>query len=234
MVKVRVRLAAALLPLVACCIFGCGQKGPAPAAAGASSAEPSQTATSLAVTPASTTRINQKTSKPIDPMVVLHTSAGDITLRLFAEKAPRTVDNFLTTYVQRSFYDQTIFHHVEPGVMLIAGGFTADFEAKPTRAPIYNESNNRLSNRRGTVAMIRDPDAPHTATSQFFINLADNAQLDWQSADAEDVPGYCVFGEITHGMEVVDRIAQLPTHAHEQFAKVPSPSVVIASVERLQ
>jgi cyclophilin family peptidyl-prolyl cis-trans isomerase len=231
---VRFTLIAALVPLAASTLIGCSRKSADQPAVQGEAASAPQAAGSVAVTPASATRVNQKSPKPIDPMVVLHTSAGDITLRLFADQAPRTVENFLTAYAQRGFYDQTIFHHVEPGVMLIGGGYAANFEAKPTRAAIYNESNNRLSNRRGTVAMIREPDAPHSATSQFFINLADNAQFDWQSTEAEDVPGYCVFGEVTHGMDVVDRIAQLATSSHAQFSSVPSPTVAITSVDRLQ
>src|SRR5262249_5314370 len=154
--------------------------------------------------------------------------------QLLAERAPRTVENFLRNYAERGFYDQTIFHHAEPGVMLIAGGYTSNLERKPVRAPIYNESRNGQSNRRGTVAMIRDADAPHSATSEFFINLADNPDLDFKSSDEEDVPGYCVFGEIIAGMEIVDHIAQLPTTSQGDFQKIPSPAVAITSVERLQ
>jgi peptidyl-prolyl cis-trans isomerase A (cyclophilin A) len=165
---------------------------------------------------------------------VLHTTLGDITLQLFAEKAPRTVENFLTNYAQRGFYDQTIFHHHEPGVMLIAGGYTTDLERKPARSPIYNESRNGVSNRRGTIAMIRDPETPHSATSEFFFNLADNESFDFKKADEEDLPGYCVFGEVKQGMDVVDRIAQLSTVAKGDFTKVPSPAVSIVSVQRLQ
>jgi peptidyl-prolyl cis-trans isomerase A (cyclophilin A) len=172
--------------------------------------------------------------KPIDPMVVLHTSQGDVTIKLYSEKAPRTVENFLRGYAERGFYEQTIFHHVEPGQMLIAGGYTADLQRKPARAPIYNESRHGLSNLRGTIAMIRDADAPHTATSEFFINLADNPDFDFKATDEDDVPGYCVFGEVVKGMDVIDRIAQLPTASLGDFAKVPSPPVTIAGVERLQ
>jgi peptidyl-prolyl cis-trans isomerase B (cyclophilin B) len=171
---------------------------------------------------------------PVDPVVVLHTTAGDIKLQLFAEKAPQTVENFLSTYLSRGFYNETIFHHVEPGSMLIGGGYTAELEPKPVRTPIYNESRNGLTNRPGTVAMIRDPDLPHSATSQFFINLAENADLDFKASDNEDVLGYCVFGEVVEGMDVVHRIAQLPTTAQGEFEKIPSPIVAIRSVERLR
>jgi len=172
--------------------------------------------------------------KPIDPMVVLHTSQGDVTIKLFQDKAPRTVENFLRGYAERGYYEQTIFHHVEPGQMIIAGGYTADMQRKPARAPIYNESRNGLSNRRGTIAMIRDAEAPHSATSEFFINLADNPDFDFKTTDENDVAGYCVFGEVVQGMDIIDRIAQLPTSTLGDFAKVPSPPVTIAKVERLQ
>jgi len=181
--------------------------------------------------PGSTARPDD--SQSADPLVVLHTTQGDITLQLFAEKAPRTVENFLRGYAERGFYDQTIFHHVERSRMLIAGGYTSELARKPTRAPIYNESRNGLSNRRGTIAMIRETDAPHSATSEFFVNLTDNPEFDFKTSEEDDVPGYCVFGEIVTGMDVVDRIAQLPTAPRGDFPKLPSPSVSIVSVQRL-
>jgi peptidyl-prolyl cis-trans isomerase A (cyclophilin A) len=215
---------------------GCGKKSAESPSTNSESAtaEPSEVATNAVVTPTSATRVAPPRAKPVDPMVVLHTTLGDITLQLFAEKAPRTVENFLTNYAQRGFYDQTIFHHHESGVMLIAGGYTAELERKSTRSPIYNESRNGISNRRGTIAMIRDPEAPHSATSEFFFNLADNETFDFKKADNEDLPGYCVFGEVKQGMDVVDRIAQLSTVAKGDFTKVPSPAVSIVSVQRLQ
>src|SRR5439155_21819336 len=101
-------------------------------------------------------------------------------------------------------------------------------------APIYNESRNGLSNRRGTVAMIREPEAPHSATSEFFVNLTDNPDFDFKSSEDDDIPGYCVFGEIISGMDVVDRIAQLPTAVNGDFPKLPSPAVSIVTVQRVQ
>jgi len=230
-----VRLTLVLAAVLIACP-GCGKKtAESPMASGETiAATKSQVAANAVVTPISATRPAPQRPKPVDPMVVLHTSLGDITLQLFAEKAPRTVENFLTNYAQRGFYDQTIFHHHEPGVMLIAGGYTAEFERKPARSPIYNESRNGISNRRGTIAMIRDPETPHSATSEFFFNLADNEDLDFKKSDDEDLPGYCVFGEVKQGMDVVDRIAQLSTVAKGDFTKVPSPAVSIVSVQRLQ
>jgi cyclophilin family peptidyl-prolyl cis-trans isomerase len=171
---------------------------------------------------------------PVDPTAVIRTTHGDITLRLFQGKAPRTVENFLRNYAERGYYNETIFHHVEPGQMLIGGAYTASFESKPARAAIYNESRNGLSNRKGTIAMIREPDAPHSATSEFFINLADNAHLDCPADDAEESFGYCVFGEVIGGMDVVERIAKLETTAQGDFPRVPSPVARIETVEKLR
>ena len=214
-------------------LTGCGKSKPGPAVTGPDAETATQAAAPAPVTPTSATRTPIQ-PKPVDPVVVLHTTNGDITLKLFREKAPRTVENFLRGYAERGYYDQTVFHHVEPGVMLIAGGYTADLQRKPARAPIYNESKNGLANRRGTVAMIRDPAAPHSATSEFFINLADNPDFDFKSTDDEDVPGYCVFGEVVSGMDVIDTIAKLPTAAQGDFSNVPSPQVAIVGVKRLQ
>jgi cyclophilin family peptidyl-prolyl cis-trans isomerase len=226
---------AALICCEAPASVGCGKSQAALTASQAvETSAASQPATTTAITPASTPRVAPAPVKPIDPQVVLHTTAGDITLRLFAEKAPRSVDNFLRNYAERGFYDQTIFHHVEPGVMLIGGGYTADFQPKPTRAAIYNESSNGLSNCRGTVAMVHDPESPHSATSQFFINLADNPDLDFKKGENDDVPGYAVFGEVVTGMDVVDRIAQQPTASQGDFSSVPSPVVLTRSSERVQ
>ncbi len=222
-----------LLAIVA--VTGCGKSAKqAESVAASGSAQSSSvegTAPASAGSALATAPVKQK---PSDPVVVLHTSQGDVTVKLFAEKAPRTVENFLRGYAERGFYEQTIFHHVEAGQMLIAGGYTADLQRKPGRTPIYNESSNGLLNRRGTVAMIRDPEAPHSATSEFFVNLADNPDFDFKATDEDDLPGYCVFGEIVSGMEVIDRIAQLPTTSLGEFAKVPSPPVTVGAVQRLQ
>jgi peptidyl-prolyl cis-trans isomerase A (cyclophilin A) len=208
---------------------GCSKSGPKQTTA-------APTAPSSPVTPAAPSAATRRedVSQSVNPIIVLHTTQGDITLKLFPDKAPRTVENFLRGYAERGFYDQTIFHHVEPGRMLIAGGYDSELARKPTRAPIYNESRNGLLNRRGTVAMIREAEAPHSATSEFFVNLTDNPEFDFKSSDDDDVPGYCVFGEIVSGMDVVDRIAQLPTAARGEFPKLPSPSVSIVSVQRVQ
>jgi len=162
-----------------------------------------------------------------NPMVVLHTSRGDITVEVFADEAPVTAENFLQ-YVKDGFYDGTIFHRVIPGFVIQGGGFTADYkQADGLRAPIKNESDNGLENKRGTLSMARTPD-PDSATSQFFINLSDNAPLNYQPGR----PGYAVFAKVTYGTDVVDQIATIPTGAAGPFGQdVPQETVVIESAE---
>ena len=165
------------------------------------------------------------------PEVLLKTSEGDIRLRLDAEKAPLTVDNFLSNYVNRGFYDGTVIHYVEKGFMLAGGGYTADLQPKPTRAFIKSEANNGLKNKRGTVAMVRQPDHADSAASQFFINLVDNPGLNHAEAEGADKEGYCVFGEVIVGMDVVDRIAEVQVADRGAFPKTPVTPVVIKSAE---
>jgi cyclophilin family peptidyl-prolyl cis-trans isomerase len=143
-----------------------------------------------------------------DPQVELRTSAGTIAIELYPDKAPKTVDNFLQ-YVKSGFYDGLLFHRVIPGFMIQGGGFTADFKEKATRAPVRNEAENGLKNTVGTIAMARTSD-PHSATSQFFINLKDNRDLDFRFP-TEQGYGYCVFGKVVRGMDVVERIARVAT-----------------------
>ena len=146
-------------------------------------------------------------SKGGNPVVIISTSLGDITAELDAEKAPKSVANFLA-YVDEGFYDNTIFHRVIKGFMIQGGGMTADMKQKPTRAPIPLESKNGLSNVRGSVAMARTSD-PNSASSQFFISVKDNAFLD--AANSRDGNGYAVFGKVVSGMDVVDKIRAVPT-----------------------
>jgi peptidyl-prolyl cis-trans isomerase A (cyclophilin A)/peptidyl-prolyl cis-trans isomerase B (cyclophilin B) len=227
-------LGLALLTLaVACWLTGCGSKTESPdATAEAGSLEPAAAGGSASAS--ASAKPKAAPPKPVDPIVVLHTSAGPIKLKLYAEKSPQTVDNFLNNYARRGFYDQTVFHHIEPGMMLIGGGFTADLQPKETRAAIYNESRNGLANRKGTVAMIHDPEAAHSATSQFFINLVDNPSFDFQAGESEDTFGYCVFGEVVEGMEIVEQIAATPTTAQGDFPAVPTRTVLIERVEQLR
>ena len=158
------------------------------------------------------------------PTVVMKTSLGEIRIRLHRDKAPATVENFLG-YVSRKFYDGTVFHRVIDGFMVQGGGFTADLGRKPTSAPIALETQAGLKNLRGTLAMARTND-PNSATSQFFINVVDNAALDPKPGGA----GYAVFGEVIAGMDVVDKIRAVPTTTKGGMRDVPVEPVVIESV----
>jgi peptidyl-prolyl cis-trans isomerase A (cyclophilin A) len=160
-----------------------------------------------------------------NPLLVMETSLGSMKLELFRDKAPLSVANFLA-YVATGFYDGTIFHRVIRGFMIQGGGFDTGFREKPTRAPIRNEADNGLENRRGTLAMARTAD-PGSATSQFFINQVDNRTLNRPSPDGY---GYAVFGRVVEGMEVVDRIARVRTGYREGFQDVPLERVEIRSI----
>lgn len=155
--------------------------------------------------------------------VRLATSAGDIVVQLDADKAPKTVANFVE-YVKAGHYDGTVFHRVIDNFMIQGGGMTADMKEKPTRAPIPLESANGLDNLRGTIAMARTMD-PNSATAQFFINVKDNAFLD--KPRARDGNGYAVFGKVVAGMEVVDKIRTVPTGTKGMHQNVPLEPVVI-------
>lgn len=157
------------------------------------------------------------------PFIEMETNQGTILLELDEDNAPATVANFLH-YVNDGFYDATVFHRVISGFMIQGGGYDADLREKPTHEPIANEAHNGLKNKRGTIAMARTSD-PHSATSQFFINLVDN---DFLNAGGNDPYGYAVFGQVIEGMEVVDNIGQMPTTAQGPFTQdVPQQSVII-------
>ena len=162
-----------------------------------------------------------------DVNVEIETNLGTITLRLDAARAPVTVKNF-TNYATAGFYDGTIFHRVIDGFMIQGGGFTPDMKQKKTNAPIVNEAANGLSNRRGTIAMARTGE-PHSATSQFYINVADNTFLD--AREAHDGWGYAVFGKVVKGTDVVDAIGKVRTSRRGMFSDVPVEDVVIEKVE---
>jgi cyclophilin family peptidyl-prolyl cis-trans isomerase len=163
------------------------------------------------------------------PLVRIDTSAGPITVKLDAVRAPGTVRNFLN-YVNDKFYDNTIVHYVDPGKIILAGGYNADRAPKPSPIPIRSEAHNGRKNVRGTIAMTRDPDQIDSATSQFFINLTDAPQRD-HTGDTADKYGYCVFGEVTEGLDVADKISQSPTADRGgDLAKTPDPPVLIKSV----
>jgi peptidyl-prolyl cis-trans isomerase B (cyclophilin B) len=162
-------------------------------------------------------------------VVKLHTNFGEITLELDAEKAPITVANFLQ-YVDNGFYDDTIFHRVINGFMLQGGGFDAAMSQKKTEAEIKNEADNGLSNNTYTIAMARTS-APHSASSQFFINVANNEFLN-HTAPTSSGWGYCVFGKVTDGFDVVDKIKQVATTSLKGHQDVPASNVIIERATR--
>jgi cyclophilin family peptidyl-prolyl cis-trans isomerase len=162
-----------------------------------------------------------------NPKVLMKTSLGDIKIELFAEKAPITVKNFLQ-YVTEGQYQNTIFHRVIPGFMIQGGGFTKEMQQKAVHAPIVNEADNGLHNDRGTLAMARTGEV-NSATAQFFINAVNNPFLDFKDKTPRGY-GYCVFGKVTEGMEVVDKILQVPTSTQEGHQNVPVKPVTILSV----
>jgi peptidyl-prolyl cis-trans isomerase A (cyclophilin A)/peptidyl-prolyl cis-trans isomerase B (cyclophilin B) len=201
---------AALLPLS---VFAQTKPAPAPTAAKEAAAAPAE--------------------KPANPVAIIKTNVGDITIELNAEKAPKSVENFLQ-YAKDGFYDGTIFHRVIDNFMIQGGGFTPDLRQKPTRPSIANEAKNGLSNKRGTIAMARTPD-PNSATAQFFINLVDNRNLDFASDERPETWGYAVFGKVTAGMDVVDKIKATPTGPKGPFrSDVPTTDVVIEKVQVVQ
>ena len=164
-----------------------------------------------------------------NPMVVIETNKGAFTVDLWADRAPGTVKNFLD-YASEDFFDGLIFHRVIPGFMIQGGGFTPDMTQKTTKANIKNEASQFARNERGTLAMARTPD-PHSASSQFFINLSDNAFLDFKEPTQQGF-GYCVFGKVVDGMDVVDDIAKVPTGHHGPHGDVPKEPVTIISIKK--
>ena len=163
--------------------------------------------------------------------VQLHTNQGVITIELDAEKAPKSVENFLS-YVRKGHYDNTVFHRVIPGFMVQGGGFEPGMKQKPTGAEIENEANNGLKNDNYTVAMART-NAPHSATAQFFINAADNEFLDYKGPSPQGW-GYCVFGRVTAGQDVVDKIKGVTTANSGSHQNVPTKDVVIERAEEVR
>ncbi len=166
-----------------------------------------------------------------NPKVIMKTSMGDITIELYPDKAPITVKNFFS-YVDEKFFDGTIFHRVMKGFMIQGGGLTPDFRSKLTKPAIKNEAANKLKNKRGTIAMARMPDKD-SATCQFFINHAHNPGLDHRDNTPEGY-GYAVFGKVTNGMDVVDAIANVTIMTRSGRANVPTETITIISIRRLE
>ena len=163
--------------------------------------------------------------------VTISTSVGDITLELYEDKAPITVENFLN-YVDSGFYEGTIFHRVINDFMIQGGGLDKELNTKSTNEPIQNEANNGLSNQQGTIAMART-NAPHSASAQFFINTTDNLFLDFQK-ETEQGWGYCVFGKVLDGMDVVLKIEDTPTTIRNGCQDIPEEDIVIEKVSRIE
>lgn len=166
-----------------------------------------------------------------NPIVLLETTSGDILIELYPDKAPETVKNFLQ-YVDDGFYNNTIFHRVIPGFMIQGGGMGARMDEKETRDPIKNEADNGVKNERGTIAMARTME-PHSASAQFFINLADNDFLNFSEPTVSGW-GYCVFGKVTDGMDVVDKIAKVKTKSAGIHENVPVDLVMITGASRFE
>ncbi len=166
-----------------------------------------------------------------NPTVLIETTSGDILVELFPEAAPKTVENFLA-YVDDGFYANTIFHRVIPNFMIQGGGMGPRMDEKETKEPVENEANNGLENEKGTIAMARTM-APHSASSQFFINHSDNEFLN-HSAPTMDGWGYCVFGKVIEGMETVDKIAKVKTKTVGMHENVPVDMVMITGVSRFE
>jgi cyclophilin family peptidyl-prolyl cis-trans isomerase len=174
--------------------------------------------------------VGEATAADKNPVVLLETSMGNIKIELYPDKAPITVKNFLA-YVDDKFYDGVIFHRVIPNFMIQGGGFTPGMEEKKTKDPIKNESRNGLENKRGTIAMALKPRLPDSGTDQFFINLKDNVDLD--KANFPDGFGYCVFGKVIDGMDVVDKISSVKTARKGAHSDVPVQDIVMKSVRRV-
>jgi cyclophilin family peptidyl-prolyl cis-trans isomerase len=211
----------ALIAITLCGFSGCDRAAPA------TSAENVAETATTEVGPTATKRESRE--EHIRPVVVIDTSEGAIRVRLEGEKAPGTVRNFLN-YANEGFYDNTLIHFVDAGKMIVAGGYSADRTLKPARQTIRNEAHNGLKNVRGTIAMARDASRIDSASSQFFINLADAPQRDYRGDSAADY-GYCVFGEITEGLDIAERISQAKTtDVGGDLVQLPDPAVVIKSI----
>jgi len=218
MLKRALLILALLLPA-----FALAQTGTAPAKPAAKA--PAKAAAPAKKAPEAPASEADKTASK----VLIKTNLGEMTVELYPDKAPKTVENFLA-YVNGKFYDGTVFHRVIDNFMIQGGGFTPDLRQKATRPAIANEAKNGLSNSRGTLAMARTGD-PNSATAQFFINVVDNPRLDYTSDANGSTWGYCVFGKVISGLDVVDKIKAVPTGAQGPFkSDVPTTPVVIEKI----
>jgi cyclophilin family peptidyl-prolyl cis-trans isomerase len=203
------------------------------AVAGCNSNKGDTPTASLGTPPSSGTAFKSQPEKPKYnpfPEVEVKTSQGNFTLKLDAQKAPIAVGNFLY-YVNRGHYDGTLFHEVYRDFIVLGGGFDEKSTARPTEAPIRNEAHHGVKNTRGTIAMARPADGIDSATNQFFINLADNSSLDHSGSEPSQY-GYCVFGEVISGMDVLDRIGSVDVNRTEQFENAPVEPILIQSMRQ--
>jgi cyclophilin family peptidyl-prolyl cis-trans isomerase len=169
---------------------------------------------------------------PLHPVVKIETSLGDMLVELDGANAELTVSHFLTNYVDAGYYTHTIFHQVFKGYVIVGGSFTPEGKEKPAKFSVRNEAHNGLKNVRGTIAMARQPDVRDSARAQFFINVADNPSLDHKDQDSAGY-GYCVFGHVVQGMDVVDRIANSPVKDAPNFESTPIEPVLIKAIHRV-
>jgi len=200
--------------------------------------KPADTPTTTSADPKGPASVSATPSKAVDrkhPIVRIETNLGTISVRLDAEKSPGTVRNFLN-YVDEGYYKNTIIHFVDADKMIMGGGYSADHQLKTPHSEQRNEAHNGLKNLRGTIAMARNPALIDSANSQFFINLQDAPQRD-HSGDTPDKYGYCVFGQVTEGLEVAEKISRTPTadmsSKSEDLAATPKTPVVISSIQRV-
>ena len=188
----------------------------------------------LFVLPALAQTLSGPVTAPAYPRVALETSAGRIVIELYPDKAPNTVANFIS-YVKDGHYNGTVFHRVIADLLVQGGAFTPDLQQKPERRPIINESDNGLSNLRGTIAAARRPSEKDSATAQFFINTIDNRQFDFSSDANTLTAGYCVFGRVVEGVDVIDKIRIVATAARSPFSSdVPISPIVIERAVTLE
>lgn len=212
-------------------LTGCGSPS-APADGSPQPAAPSsEESTSIPAEPPAATAAAP--SADTRPRVTLDTSMGQIVVELDREKAPITVENFLG-YVDAGEYNETVFHQVWKDYVVVAGTYDSQLAPKEARTGIFNEADNGLRNARGTIAMSRLPEAAHSATRQFFFNLADNPVLDHHGREDDADYGYCVFGKVVEGLEVLDRIAGVPVHDTPELEQLPEKTVMIHTARRVR
>jgi cyclophilin family peptidyl-prolyl cis-trans isomerase len=225
--KLQLRLA-----LFACLALAGCNRSESPSADATPGAESETPAAAESEAPTEEPIVLKEPNPEYYPIVALKTSLGEVTLKLDAKRAPRTVNNFLH-YVQSGHYNQTIFHQVQEGYVVLGGSYAPDLTEKDGRYPIPNEADNGLKNVRGTIAMARQPDEIDSATCQFFVNLNDNPNLDHVGEKPEEF-GFCVFGEVIKGMDVLDRMSRVEVQANEQFEQLPVDTVLLETARRVR